>query len=77
MPGAGARECVGSLTADPLSPDIPLQLRLSGALALSFGEVIDDPLVSQMEGAASIRLLLLLWCIEWFLGNLALKRRKP
>ena len=55
------------------------------ALLIGFGEVIDDLLVSQVEGAASIPLLLLLltalllplWCIGWFLAGLVMKRRKP
>lgn len=55
------------------------------SLLLGFGEVIDDLLVSQVEGAASIPLLLLLlaalllplWCIGWFLANYAVKRRNP
>ena len=54
------------------------------ALLIGFGEVIDDLLVSQVEGAASIPLLLLLltalllplWCIGWFLANLVIKQRK-
>lgn len=55
------------------------------ALLFGFGEVIDDLLVSQVEGAASIPLLLLLlaalllplWCVGHFLANLVIKRRKP
>lgn len=54
------------------------------ALLFGFGEVIDDLLVSQVESAASIPLLLLLlaalllplWCIGWFLANLVIKQRK-